>query len=246
MNMLLKLMAILSIITAFRCGAAEKWIITKADGAYRVNGFSLMATGRLSDANGITAKVLTKDELREIGEAIDNFDAGHSSPYAHSAIAGPSKPSDSVVDEPKSSPPYQPAPPQVERRSRDEDSLPAAGPKTSSGGPDPVAVLISIPIVLLFAYYIYYSWLREAHPIKCPRCGDRLSVRRDGVMVLGSEDRLENQQLMKTDVHRDYWGNRIGTTERTESIPVVVNRSLYELKYTCRKCAKKWSEKTWL
>jgi len=56
------------------CHGAEKWAITKVEGAYRVNGLGLTGDGRLV-SDGVAARMLTKDERREIGEAIDNLEA---------------------------------------------------------------------------------------------------------------------------------------------------------------------------
>ena len=80
------------LLLAAICQGSEEWLITKDGGAYRVNGWRLMANGRLADSNGTAAKKLTRKDLDEIGVAIDCYEASHASPYARPAMAGPSKP----------------------------------------------------------------------------------------------------------------------------------------------------------
>lgn len=74
MKLLLTLLLIQILSSATFCVAGETWIITKEGGAYRVNGHKLMANGRLADANGVTVKFLSKQELGEIGAAIDRYE----------------------------------------------------------------------------------------------------------------------------------------------------------------------------
>ena len=81
-----------ALLLAANCHGSEDWVITKDGGAYRVNGWRLMANGRLIDNNGTTAKTLTRHDLDEIGIAIDRYEVSHASPYARPAMAGPSKP----------------------------------------------------------------------------------------------------------------------------------------------------------
>ena len=78
------------------CHGSEDWTITKDSGAYRVNDCKLMADGRLVSASGAT-RVLTRQQLDEIGAAIDRYESVHVSPLyasptnASPAMAGPSK-----------------------------------------------------------------------------------------------------------------------------------------------------------
>jgi len=88
MNGNVAMMFLLIALIAGSCAHAEEWVITKDNGSYRINGCKLMGSGRLADATGVIARNLTRQELDEIGTAIDRYELGHASLYASPAVAG--------------------------------------------------------------------------------------------------------------------------------------------------------------
>jgi len=144
-------------IFQFSVKAADqpKWTITKTGGAYRVNGMKLMANGYLRSESGDSSRELTRQELIEIGEAINAYEAG---------IPAPETNSTSRNNEPSAPATESPPATNAETAKTPPAAITQAPPETSMLE---IGVFVGV-LVILLAITGVFIWMP-----RCPRCGRR-------------------------------------------------------------------------